>query len=225
VKVFGTDLALMEQTAREIERVLRAVPGTSSAYAERVIGGYYVEITPDREAELQRFFDANPAYFVAVGGEPARANEAHEEIHGPLPAGWSYTKKWLIGYLDARGTMVAMANVVTDLLAQGVWHIGLFIVETARHGSGEARTLHRGLEDWARSHGAAWMRLGVVQGNTRAERFWASEGYVQTRTRDGIEMGRRVNTVRVMVKPLAGGTLAAYRALVPRDRPEASATG
>ena len=50
VKVFGADLAQMEQSAREIERVLRAVPGTSSAYAERVIGGYYLDIVPDREA-------------------------------------------------------------------------------------------------------------------------------------------------------------------------------
>jgi len=50
VKVFGTDLAEMEQSAREIERVLRSVPGTSSAYAERVIGGYYLDIVPDREA-------------------------------------------------------------------------------------------------------------------------------------------------------------------------------
>lgn len=49
VKVFGTDLAQMEQAAREIERVLRSVPGTSSAYAERVIGGYYLDIVPDRE--------------------------------------------------------------------------------------------------------------------------------------------------------------------------------
>jgi len=49
VKVFGTDLAQMEQSAREIERVLRNVPGTSSAYAERVIGGYYLDIVPDRD--------------------------------------------------------------------------------------------------------------------------------------------------------------------------------
>ncbi|MET3354216.1 CusA/CzcA family heavy metal efflux RND transporter [Xanthobacter autotrophicus] len=49
VKVFGTDLGQMEQSAREIERVLRSVPGTSSAYAERVIGGYYLDIVPDRD--------------------------------------------------------------------------------------------------------------------------------------------------------------------------------
>ncbi|MBL8582848.1 MAG: efflux RND transporter permease subunit [Rhizobiaceae bacterium] len=50
VKVYGTDLAEMEKVARQIEAVLRAVPGTSSAYAERVIGGYYLDIVPDRTA-------------------------------------------------------------------------------------------------------------------------------------------------------------------------------
>ncbi|RWM90610.1 MAG: efflux RND transporter permease subunit [Mesorhizobium sp.] len=50
VKVYGTDLAEMENVARQIEAVLRAVPGTSSAYAERVIGGYYLDIIPDRVA-------------------------------------------------------------------------------------------------------------------------------------------------------------------------------
>ncbi|RWE68095.1 CusA/CzcA family heavy metal efflux RND transporter [Mesorhizobium sp.] len=50
VKVYGTDLGEMENVARQIEAVLRAVPGTSSAYAERVIGGYYLDIIPDRAA-------------------------------------------------------------------------------------------------------------------------------------------------------------------------------
>lgn len=50
VKVFGTDLKEMERIARDIETTLKAVPGTSSAYAERVIGGYYLDIVPDRVA-------------------------------------------------------------------------------------------------------------------------------------------------------------------------------
>jgi Cu(I)/Ag(I) efflux system membrane protein CusA/SilA len=54
VKVFGTDLNEMERLAREIEAVLRTVPGTTSAFAERVIGGYYLNIDPDR-AQLARY--------------------------------------------------------------------------------------------------------------------------------------------------------------------------
>ena len=179
-----------------------------------------IELRSDDAPELQRFFEANPHYFVAIQGEPAAANEAHEEIHGELPPGWAYTKKWLVGCIDAEGSMQAMANVVSDLLAPGVWHIGLFIVATSRFGTGDAQALYRGLETWAASNGANWLRLGVVQGNLRAERFWEALGFVQTRTRSGVEMGKLTNTLRVMVKPLASGTLEQYLALVERDRPE-----
>jgi predicted GNAT superfamily acetyltransferase len=110
--------------------------------------------------------------------------------------------------------------VITDLLAAHVWHIGLFIVASARHGNGDARRLHDGLEQWARDHGTHWLRLGVVQGNARAERFWEHCGYTQVRVREGLQMGQRTNTVRVMIKPLAGSTLEEYLALVPRDRPD-----
>ena len=178
-----------------------------------------VEITSELESELQHFFDANPEYFEAVLGEPAGPNEAHEEIHGEPPAGWNFTKKWLIGYVDESGALVAMANVVSDLLAPGVWHIGLLMVATSRHGTGDARAIYQGLESWAASNGAAWLRLGVVQGNGRAEHFWESLGFIQTRTRAGVEMGKVTNTLRVMVKPLGDHSLDRYLSLVQRDRP------
>ena len=179
-----------------------------------------LELDASHEPLLQRFFEANPDYFIAVNGEPAGPGEAHEEIYGELPAGMSFTKKWLVGYVDAGGALVALANVITDLLAPGVWHIGLFIVATSRHGTGDAQALYQGLEAWAKVNAANWLRLGVVQGNARAERFWEARGYIQTRTRDGVAMGKLTNTLCVMVKPLSSGTLEHYLSLVPRDRPE-----
>lgn len=180
-----------------------------------------VELQAGSEALLQRFFDANPDYFVTVNGEPAGPNEGYEEIHGALPTGWSFTKKWVIGYIDGAGELQAMVNLVSDLLAAGVWHIGTFIVATGRHGHGDAPVLHRSLESWARQNGARWMRLGVVQGNVRGERFWERMGFVDVRAREGMAMGRLTHTLRVMAKPLAGGSFDEYLALVPRDRPEA----
>jgi GNAT superfamily N-acetyltransferase len=177
-----------------------------------------IEITAEEEPRLQAFFVASPEYFLAVNGEPAGPNEAHEEIHGELPDGWSFTKKWLVGYVNSGGMLVAMANVVSDLLAPSVWHIGLFVVTTSLHGTGLAQALYREIETWAASNGASWLRLGVVQGNGRAERFWESLGYIEARTRPGVTMGKLTNTLRVMFKPLSGGTLEQYLSLVPRDR-------
>ena len=72
VKVFGTDLTEMERLAREVEQVVKTVPGTSSAYAERVIGGYYLDITPNRDA-LARYGlmvgDVQDMISTALGGE------------------------------------------------------------------------------------------------------------------------------------------------------------
>jgi Cu(I)/Ag(I) efflux system membrane protein CusA/SilA len=72
IKIYGTDLTEMEKVARQVEAVVRNVPGTSSAYAERVIGGYFLDITPDREA-LGRYGlmvgDVHDIIATALGGE------------------------------------------------------------------------------------------------------------------------------------------------------------
>nr|WP_315249520.1 CusA/CzcA family heavy metal efflux RND transporter [uncultured Duganella sp.] len=54
IKVFGKDLDQMEVLAKQIEAVVKQVPGTSSAFAERITGGYYLNIEPDR-AQLARY--------------------------------------------------------------------------------------------------------------------------------------------------------------------------
>ncbi|MCK0511617.1 efflux RND transporter permease subunit [Aromatoleum buckelii] len=54
VKVFGNDLATIEQVAKDVEAAVRNVPGASSAYAERVSGGYYLDIVPRRD-QLARY--------------------------------------------------------------------------------------------------------------------------------------------------------------------------
>jgi GNAT superfamily N-acetyltransferase len=179
-----------------------------------------VELGAADVPRLQRFFELNPEYFFAVNGAGPGPVEAHDEVHAELPAGWPYTKKWIIGFEDDTNSLTATANVVSDLLAPAVWHIGLFVVATPVHGTGIAREMYRQLEIWAHGHGARWLRLGVVQGNARAERFWERHGFAEVRIRAGVKMGTRVNTLRVMCKPLAGGTLAEYLALVSRDRPE-----
>ena len=72
IKVFGKDLAEIERVAKEVEAVVKNVPGTTSAYAERLTGGYYIDIEPDRAA-LARYGltpgDLQDVVGVALGGE------------------------------------------------------------------------------------------------------------------------------------------------------------
>jgi len=72
IKVFGKDLDEIGKLAKEIESVVKTVPGTTSAYAERVTGGYYLDIVPDRIA-LARYGlavgDLQDTIGTALGGE------------------------------------------------------------------------------------------------------------------------------------------------------------
>ena len=72
VKVSGPDLASIEQAARAIEAVARTVPGVSSAIAERISGGRYVNVEIDRFAAARyglNVADVQEVVSGAIGGE------------------------------------------------------------------------------------------------------------------------------------------------------------
>jgi Cu(I)/Ag(I) efflux system membrane protein CusA/SilA len=73
IKVAGANLAELERVASEIEAVVKAVPGTLSAFAERTMGGNYIEFNIDRDA-IARYGltvgDVQDVLEVALGGMP-----------------------------------------------------------------------------------------------------------------------------------------------------------
>jgi Cu(I)/Ag(I) efflux system membrane protein CusA/SilA len=87
VKVFGNDLSEIDKIARRIEAVVRKVPGTTSAFAERVTGGYYLNIEPDRE-KLARYglsiADVQDVIKTALGGEMVTTTVEGRERYGVI---------------------------------------------------------------------------------------------------------------------------------------------
>ena len=129
VKVLGTDLAEMEKLARQIEAVIRTVPGTTSAYAERVIGGYYLNIDPDR-TQLARYGlmvgDLQNLIAMALGAEPITTTvEGRERYTVSIRYPRDYRSdpqliatEVLIPIADGAGT-VPLGQVAKVSLAQG----------------------------------------------------------------------------------------------------------
>ena len=85
IKVFGKDLDEMEKLAKQIESVVKAVPGTTSAFAERITGGFYLNIEPDRE-QLARYGlavgDVMDIIGTALGGEMVTTTVEGRERYG-----------------------------------------------------------------------------------------------------------------------------------------------
>jgi hypothetical protein len=89
---------------------------THALPASPIAGITAIELTSQHVSALARFFAANPAYFLAVQGEPARPDDAREEIEEALPEGIPHTRKWVIGYVRPDGEIVALVNLVSDIL-------------------------------------------------------------------------------------------------------------
>ncbi|MCC6928398.1 MAG: efflux RND transporter permease subunit [Gemmatimonadaceae bacterium] len=71
IKVFGPDLAQLERLGREVEAAVQMVPGTRSAFAERAVSGYYLDIDIDRAAAARHgvnVTDVQTVIATAIGG-------------------------------------------------------------------------------------------------------------------------------------------------------------
>jgi Cu(I)/Ag(I) efflux system membrane protein CusA/SilA len=72
IKIAGPDLKIIERIGTQIEATLREVPGTRSAYAERVQGGRYIEVRIDRVRAARlglTLADVQQVVALAIGGE------------------------------------------------------------------------------------------------------------------------------------------------------------
>ncbi|CAM3639437.1 efflux RND transporter permease subunit [Roseateles saccharophilus] len=72
IKVAGTDLATIDRLAAQIEAAVRGVPGVSSALAERLTGGSYVDVDVDRQAAARyglSVADVQAVVATAIGGD------------------------------------------------------------------------------------------------------------------------------------------------------------
>src|SRR3954465_10006932 len=131
------------------DRALRArefvtpLPGALFTAGE----GHASEVTGAELPEVQRFLEANPEYYLRVTGEPPGPGAAQEELEALPPAEWDFERKSLVAFRDA-SAIIGVAEMVANLFAAGVWHIGLFIIATRLHGTGAAQLWYGALESW-----------------------------------------------------------------------------
>ena len=128
IKVFGKDLDEMEKLARQIETVVKAVPGTSSAFAERITGGFYLNIEPDRE-QLARYGlgvgDLMDVVGAALGGEMVTTTVEGRERYGVTVRyprelrgdPQQIAREVLITTMD--GAMIPLGQLAKVVVAQG----------------------------------------------------------------------------------------------------------
>lgn len=167
---------------------------------------------------IAAFYAESPEYLRLVEAREPQSQDALEFLSAVPPPEFSYRDHYALLLRDASGRVDGLMMVATDLPATGVWHLSLMMVATRLHGGGLAQAAYGAYEAWAQASGACWLRLGVVEQNVRARRFWQRQGYVEIKRREGVAMGEVQNTVLVMWKPAANASLDEYLAAASRDR-------
>ena len=127
VKVAGTDLAQLDRIAAEIERVVKSVPGVSSALAERLAGGRYINVRIDRDAAARyglNVADVQSVVASAIGGE-----NIGETIEGlqRFPINLRYPREVRdsvdalrqLPVLTERGAQIRLGDVASLRIAEG----------------------------------------------------------------------------------------------------------
>jgi Cu(I)/Ag(I) efflux system membrane protein CusA/SilA len=127
IKVAGADLAQIDETAAAIERAVANVPGVTSAFAERLTGGRYIDVDVNRDAAARygmNVADVQSVVATAIGGE-----NVGETVEGParFPINVRYPREWRdsvddikrLPIVTERGAQIVLADVAYIRIADG----------------------------------------------------------------------------------------------------------
>ncbi|HEX8942020.1 MAG TPA: CusA/CzcA family heavy metal efflux RND transporter [Gemmatimonadaceae bacterium] len=153
IKIFGPDLAELERIGKQIEQAVQAVPGTRSAFAERAVSGYYLDIDIDRVAAARHgvnVADVQAVIATAIGGMTITQTVEGRERYGVrvrYPQELRDTPERLASVLvpmqhagaaapDVGGGAMGGAPMAASPLGQGVAQIPLGQVATIKQVAG-----------------------------------------------------------------------------------------
>ena len=127
VKVNGGDLAAIDSVAQTIERVAKGVPGVSSALAERLTGGRYIDVDIDRGAAARyglNIADVQAIVAGAIGGENVGETiegRARFPINVRYPRAWrdSLSALQQLPIYTPQGSQITLGTVATVRISEG----------------------------------------------------------------------------------------------------------
>ena len=127
IKVAGADLATIDRLAARVESAVRGVPGVSSALAERLTGGRYIDVDVDRAAAARfglSVADVQAVVSTAIGGD-----NVGEVVHGrerfpinlryPRDSRDSVERLRQLPFVTDRGATVLLQDVARIGIAEG----------------------------------------------------------------------------------------------------------
>lgn len=145
------------------------------------LGGYsVVRLTAADAADLQDLFERCTDFHELSEGAPTRPTAGAEEL-AALPPGKDLLDKFPFGVYAAPGRMVGYLELMRDYPAASEWWIGLLMLDPAVRRGGLGGRIYSAAAEWVGAQGGTVIRLGVLEQNPGAVRFWERQGFRELR--------------------------------------------
>lgn len=163
------------------------------------------QLSPANLKIVQGLCEKCTDYFLLSEGTSPSENAA-AEIFDALPPGKTYTDKYIFGIEHSDGKLAGVIDLVKNYPSDGVWMLGLLLLDPEERGQGIGRAAHRALATWAGALGAESFRIGVIEENRGGKQFWEALGYTKEKE-IRLEFGKKEHQIHVMTLNLRmGGT-------------------
>jgi GNAT superfamily N-acetyltransferase len=146
----------------------------------RLDGYPVVRLTPADAADLQDLFERCTDFHELSEGGPTRSTAGAEELVA-RPAGKELADKFSFGIYAPAGGLVGFLDLMRDYPAESEWWIGLLMLDPAVRGGGLGGRIYRAAAEWVSAQGGAMIRIGVLEQNPDAMRFWQRQGFLELR--------------------------------------------
>jgi RimJ/RimL family protein N-acetyltransferase len=154
-------------------------------------------LTSEQGEQLQTLCERCADYFELVEGSPPGAAAAQDLFYA-LPDGKGFDDKFLIGLFLNSGELIGVIDLIRDYPSNGIWYLGLLLLEPRYRNSGIGAQVYGAFEHWASSRGAQEIRLSVVEENTPAYQFWTRLGFKVIERKEPRPFGNKQHAVIVM---------------------------
>lgn len=145
-------------------------------------------LTEDDIPSILKLYESNIEYFRYCPPNPTWASVQEDML--ALPPAKTMADKHFIGFFE-RDALIAVMDLIDRYPDAQTAFIGLFMVDKNRQGRGVGAHIVRRLSDVLRTEGCRRIRLGIIQDNLPARRFWQRLDFQLT----GVEFEREHSAV------------------------------
>lgn len=154
------------------------------------------DLNKEDKIKIKDLFDRCYDYFYLVEGRKTN-KESIKELLEDLPPDKNSKDKHVLGIFD-NVNLIGVIDLVENYPSKHEWIIGLMLIDPNVRGEGLGQKVHEVLEEISKKGQANKLRIGVVEQNKAALKFWKNVGYTEIKRTEPLKYGNKENRVIVM---------------------------